>query len=51
MPRRVLARAGRIPPERQRERLDVLVERFAADAAASVGDGQDGSGTAGGRDD
>ncbi|RNF82718.1 TetR/AcrR family transcriptional regulator [Streptomyces botrytidirepellens] len=46
----VLARAGRIPPRRQRERLDVLVERFATDAAdrRKAGAGQDGSGTAGG---
>ncbi|MFI0817093.1 TetR/AcrR family transcriptional regulator [Streptomyces sp. NPDC021098] len=36
----VLAGAGRIPPERQRERLDVLVGRF----------GQDGPGSTGGRD-
>jgi AcrR family transcriptional regulator len=51
----VLARAGRIPPRRQRERLEVLVERFAPDTAdgAAVRDtaaGQDRSGTADGRD-
>ncbi|QLH23029.1 TetR/AcrR family transcriptional regulator [Streptomyces sp. Rer75] len=48
----VLARAGRIPPRRQRERLDVLVERFAPDAAdrRKASAGQDGSGTAGGGD-
>lgn len=45
----VLARAGRIPPRWQRERLDVLVERFAPDAAdrQKARTGQDGSGTSG----
>jgi len=48
----VLARAGRIPPRRQRERLDALVERFAPDAAGrrKASAGQDGSGTAGAGD-
>ncbi|MGR3936746.1 TetR/AcrR family transcriptional regulator [Streptomyces sp. BRA346] len=43
----VLARAGRIPPRWQGERLDVLVERFAPRAGRKAGAGQDGSGTAG----
>ncbi|EFL24572.1 TetR-family transcriptional regulator [Streptomyces himastatinicus ATCC 53653] len=45
----VLARSGRIPQRRQRERLDALVERFAPDTAGrrKASAGQDGSGTAG----